>query len=314
MNKFRTMLGLAVVSTLTLSQTAAFGQSTDPIRFSLHDWTGQLITTRIMGEALSRKGYNVEYVQADYFAQFTGLKSGDLHVSMEIWETTGREAMAEAIDTGKVESLGQTGMQATEDWWYPSYMEETCPGLPNWEALRDCAEAFATPLTSPKGRYLGAPVSWGGGDEERVEALGLDFVVEHAGSDAALFAELQSAYERKAPIVLWAWSPHWAPSKFDGKWVEFPKFEPDCYTDPSWGMNPDATHDCGKPVGPIWKVGSSVLKEKWPEAHAAIGNYSFTNDEMSALIGEVDLEDKELQDVVTAWLDDNQATWNAWFE
>ena len=42
--------------------------------------------------ALKAKGVNVEYVQADYLAQFAGLKTGDLHVAMEIWETTGREA------------------------------------------------------------------------------------------------------------------------------------------------------------------------------------------------------------------------------
>ena len=47
-------------------------KSQDPIKLTLHDWTGQLITTRIMGEVLKKAGYNVEYVQADYLAQFAG--------------------------------------------------------------------------------------------------------------------------------------------------------------------------------------------------------------------------------------------------
>ena len=44
--------------------------------------------------------------------------------------------------TGKTEVFGPTGMQAKEEWWYPEYMKEKCPGLPNWEALKDpaCAE------------------------------------------------------------------------------------------------------------------------------------------------------------------------------
>lgn len=96
-------------------------------------------------------------------------------------------------------------------------------GLPNWEALRTkCAEAFSTAETAPKGRYLGGPVTWGGFDDERVEALGLPFEVVHAGTDAALFAELESAYQRKAPIMLWIYAPHWAPAKFKGEWVAFP--------------------------------------------------------------------------------------------
>ena len=92
---------------------------------------------------------------------------------MEIWETTGRDAMDEATATGKVENLGETGMQAIEDWWYPSYMKEKCPGRPDWKALNKCAEAFSTPETAPKGRYLGGPVTWGGFDDERAEALRL---------------------------------------------------------------------------------------------------------------------------------------------
>ena len=45
---------------------------------------------------------------------------------------------------------------------------------------------------------------------------------------------------------------------------------PACYTDPAWGSNPDATYDCGKPFGPIWKVGWAGIKDKWPGAYKAI--------------------------------------------
>jgi len=99
---------------------AAAADSQDPIKLTLHDWTGQLITTQIMGEVLKKAGLNVEYVQADYLAQFAGLQTGDLHVAMEMWETTGREAMDAATATGKVEVFGPTGMKAKEEWWYPT--------------------------------------------------------------------------------------------------------------------------------------------------------------------------------------------------
>ncbi len=216
-------------------------ESNDPIKLTLHDWTGQLITTQIMGEVLKKAGYNVDYVQADYIAQFAGLKTGDLDVAMEIWETTGRDAMDEATATGKVVNLGETGMQAIEEWWYPLYMKEVCPGLPNWEALLDeaCAEAFSTAETAPLGRYLGGPVTWGGYDDERAAALELPIEVVHAGTDAALFAELESAYQRKAPVLLWVYAPHWAPVKYEGEWVEFPTYAAECYADPEWGLNPD---------------------------------------------------------------------------
>jgi glycine betaine/proline transport system substrate-binding protein len=308
------MLTLAAAGALALAGMPAGAQpeSKDPIKLTLHDWTGQLLTTQLMGEILKKAGYNVEYVQADYLAQFAGLETGDLHVAMEMWATTGQEAMDKSLATGNTENLGETGMTAIEEWWYPAYMKEKCPGLPDWKALNDCAEAFSTPETAPKGRYLGGPVTWGGFDEERVEALGLDYEVVHAGTDAALFAELESAYQRQAPVLLWVYSPHWATAKYKGEWVEFPKYEPACYTDPAWGENKSATHDCGKPRGPIWKVGWAGLKDKWPGAHKAIKAFTIDNDEMSQMIVAVDLEGKKVEDVAADWIAKNESRWKPW--
>ena len=81
-----------------------------------------------MGEVLKKAGYNVEYVQADYLAQFAGLEDRRPARRMEIWATTGQEAMDEAPATGKVENLGETGMQAKEEWWYPGLHEGEVPG------------------------------------------------------------------------------------------------------------------------------------------------------------------------------------------
>jgi glycine betaine/proline transport system substrate-binding protein len=307
------MLAAAAIGLTSVAATAEV-ESRDPIKLTLHDWTGQFVTTKIMGEVLKKAGYNIEYVQADYIAQFAGLKTGDLHVAMEIWETTGRDAMDEATATGNVENLGETGMQAIEEWWYPLYMKEKCPGLPDWQALAKCAEAFSTPETAPKGRYLGGPVTWGGYDDERVEALGLDFEVVHAGTDAALFAELESAYQRKAPVLLWVYAPHWAPVKYEGEWVEFPKYEPACYSDPAWGTNSSATYDCGKPRGPIWKVAWSGVKDKWAGAHKAIQKFNVSNEEMGAMVSAVDLDGKEVDAVVADWVTKNEARWKTWIE
>ncbi len=307
---------LAVAGAVALAgfagPAAADVESKDPIKLTLHDWTGQLITTTIMGEVLKSMGYNVEYVQADYIAQFAGLESGDLHVAMEMWETTGKDAMEASLKTGNTVDLGETGMDAIEEWWYPLYMKEKCPGLPDWKVLNDCAEAFSTPETAPRGRYLGGPVTWGGYDDERAEALGLNYEVVHAGTDAALFAEIESAYQRKAPILAWVYTPHWATAKFEGEWVEFPKYSDACYSDPKVGVNPDMAYDCGKPRGWIKAVGWAGGEQKWPGAYKAIRNFTIDNDTMSQLIVQVDLEGKTVEEAVAGWLAANESTWRAW--
>jgi hypothetical protein len=73
----RLTTALAMTTAAALCAPAAVGmaqESTDPIKLTLHDWTGQLITTNIMGEVLKKAGYSIEYVQADYLAQFAAWK------------------------------------------------------------------------------------------------------------------------------------------------------------------------------------------------------------------------------------------------
>jgi len=312
-NLIRTAVAAGALALIAAAPAAAQApESDEPIILTLHDWSGQYITTTIMGNVLKSMGYNVEYVQADYLAQFAGIETGDLTVAMELWDTTAAEALAASVATGNTIDLGETGMQAKEEWWYPIYMKEQCPGLPDWQALNACAELFATPETGSKGRYLGGPVTWGGYDDERVEALDMDFEVIHAGTDAALFAELESAYQRKAPFLGWVYAPHWAPAKYEGEWVEFPPYSAECYNDPSVGLNPDMAYDCGKPSGLVRKAGWAGGEAIWPCAYQAIRAFRIDNATMGELVAEVDLDGVSVDEAVDAWMGANEATWQSW--
>jgi glycine betaine/proline transport system substrate-binding protein len=305
----------ALTAAAIMPATAEAVESTDPIKIALFDWTSAILNAKILGGVLEKLGYTVEYPTADYLSSITtGLTNGDLTVGIEYWDTTAGEAMKASDATGQTERLGALGPKAKEEWWYPTYMKEKCPGLPNWEALKDakCAEAFATPETAPKGRYLGGPVTWEGFDDERVEALGLPFTVIHAGTDAAMFAELDSAYQRKAPIMLWIYSPHWAPAKYEGEWLQFPEHTPECYTDPKWGSNPDKAYDCGKPHGDIWKYSWAGMKDKWPVAYKVAKAFTVDAEQLNLMSGKVDLEGKAIEDVAGEWIAANEATWKAW--
>ena len=289
-------------------------ESNDPIIMMQGNWSSINIISEITGQILRQLGYTVEYLPMDDSARYPAFEAGDATFAMETWATTQKANLEASVATGNVLDLGETGMQAKEEWWYPIYMKEVCPGLPNWEVLKDpaCAEAFSAPETAPKGRYLSGPVDWGGFDVERVEALDLPFEVVNAGTDASMFAELQSAYERKAPIMLWVYAPHWAPSKFEGEFVAFPPYEDACYSDPSWGLNPDKAYDCGKPEGWIKKMGWAGGEQKWPCAYEIVRNFRIDNQAVGDLVAQTDLEGKSVEEVATAWLAANESTWKPW--
>ncbi len=309
-------IGAVALTSVAFSVAPVSAQeSSDPIKIALFDWTSVNINAKILGGILEKLGYNVEYPTGDYLSSLTtSLTNGDVDLGVEYWDTTAGEAMKASEATGQTERLGELGPDAKEEWWYPMYMKDKCPGLPDWHALLEpaCAAAFSTPETAPNGRYVGGPVTWEGFDDERVQALKLPFTVIHAGTDAAMFAELDSAYQRKAPIMLWIYSPHWAPAKYDGEWVEFPEYSAECYTDPSVGVNPDMAYDCGKPHGKIWKFAWAGMKDKWPVAYKVAKAYQIDTAELNKMSGEVDLDGKTIEEVAAAWVDANEAKWRAW--
>lgn len=304
---------IMALSVATASPSMAFQPESDQtIKLMIADWSSMAIDTEILNVILSTYGYKVEKVVADDTARYPGFEAGDLTIALETWQTTQNEVFSASLATGKILDMGELGPHAKEDWWYPAYMEEKCPGLPDWKALKNCAEAFSTPETVPKGRYLGAPVSWGGYDEERIKALDLPFEVVHAGTDAAMFAELKSAYERKAPIILWVYEPHWAPTVFKGSFIKFPAYEPACYSDPSWGVNPKAAYDCSKPEGWIKKMAWAGGEKIWPCAYDITRKFTMDGKELGQLVYEVDVNGRSVEDVAMEWAKKNEATWRSW--
>lgn len=308
------LAGAALAAMLSVSTASADVESTDPIKIAFSDWTTIQINSEIISRVLQKMGYNTELVQSEYLAQIPAIENGDIDLTPEIWFTTAKEPFNAAVASGKAIDLGESGMQAIEEWWYPLYMKEKCPGLPDWQALNKCAELFSTAETAPKGRYVGGPQSWGGFDDERAEALGLNFVVVHPGADSVINAEIKSAYERQAPVVAWVYVPNWTSNVYKGEFVEFPKYEDACYSDPAWGSNPSKTHDCGKPRGPIKKLGYAGFEKKYPKAAAMVRKFQMSNDVIGGLATQVDVEGKTVQDVAQAWVDANEAVWKPWTE
>lgn len=315
MRKFISLAaGAALAGLVSVPAARAEVESTDPIKIAFSDWTTIQLNSEIMARVLQKMGYNTEMVPSEYLAQIPAIENGDIDFSLEIWFTTAKEPFVASVASGKGTDLGETGMQAIEEWWYPAYMKEVCPGLPDWQALNKCADKFATAETSPKGRYVGGPASWGGFDDERAEALGLNFVVVHPGADAVINAEIKSAYERKAPVLAWVYVPNWTSNVFQGEFVKFPAYEDACYTDAKWGLNPDKTHDCGKPRGPIKKLGSPAFEKKFPKAAAVVRKFAMTNEIIGGLATKVDIEGKTVAEVAEAWVAGNEAIWKKWME
>ncbi len=302
-------LGLAVPA-----QSAELGDTGETIKLALNEWTGQHITTRVAGEILTRAGYNVEYVTAGYFPQFSAMADGSLHASLEIWSNNIGDNWTKAEADGTVAHIGNLGLQTNEGWLYPKHMEEVCPGLPDWNALKDCAGKLAAAETFPKGRVLSYPADWGTRSADMIKGLDLPYKAIPAGSEGALVAELKGAAAGKKPLIMMFWAPHWVLSEVDVGWVNMPKYDPACGEDPAWGPNPNAINDCGVDVATTFKVAWPGMQDKWPAAWEFLNKFQFKASDQEPMMAAVDVNGEDLGAVTKAWVDANEAVWKPWLD
>ena len=148
---------------------------------------------------------------------------------------------------------------------------------------------------------IGCPVSaWECDDTKRAEALGLNYAVTELGSEAAHWAELQAAFKRKEPFIAYAWEPHWIHAALDLVKVELPAHSDDKW--PATGWAEDVTFNYGSPK----------LAEDHPKVAALISNFRITNAMQAPMILAIDVDGKDMEEVVEEWVKANEATWKAW--
>lgn len=310
----RKLFTLAASGLLAALPAASFAQdSSDPIIIPTHNWSSQIVMSYVVGNLFESMGNNVEYVSTDSQAVYESVRLGDVTLELEVWEGAFGVAFNEALAKGGLHDAGDHNAVTREDWWYPLWTKDSCPGLPSWEALNDCAAMFATPETGDKGRFLGGPVDWLKHDAERVEALGMDFVVVNAGSAAALWAEVSAAERNKRPVVIFNWTPNFVEAVWEGEFVEFPTYFDGCKDDPALGPNPDATYDCGNPAdGYLKKAAWDGMEDKWPNAYQVLRKMSFTNPQIAEMAKLVDVDEMEPEDAALQWIEDNEDVWQPW--
>jgi len=308
-------VAVSVAGSLGLAGTALAEDSQDPIIIPIHNWNSQIVMSNVVGQLFERMGNNVEYVSTDSQAVYEAVRNGDVHLEMEVWEGAFGASFNAAMEKGGIVDAGDHDAVTREDWWYPAYVAELCPGLPDWEALNACSEMFSTPETGDAGRFLGGPVDWLKHDQERVDALSVNFKVVNAGSASALWAELAAAEKRGEPIVLFNWTPNFIEAVYPGAFVEFPVHQPGCDTDPSLGPNPDATYDCANPPnGYLKKAAWEGMQEKWPGAFEMLTKISFTNPQIAEMAKLVDVDELEPEEAAEVWVEENEEVWSSWMK
>ena len=136
----------------------------------------------------------------------------------------------------------------------------------------------------------------GAGIMEATERAITDYELDEwdlvSGSSAAMTASLKKAYDAEEPIVVTGWTPHWKFAEYDLKYLEDPKG--------SYGGEEE-----------IHTIGRTGLQEDMPEAHQALSNFNWSEDDMGEVM--IAIKDGEKPEVAAqAWVDENPEKIAAW--
>ncbi|MCC5968514.1 MAG: ABC transporter substrate-binding protein [Pararhodobacter sp.] len=299
---------ITIAAALGLAFAATSAQA-DTIRIPLNDWTGQNLTAQIAGKLLERIGHDVEYVTAGAVPQLAAIAQGSLHFQPEFWDNNVGDIYYDALDRGDIVLVGPLGIESSEGWIYPPYMEESCPGLPSYQALYDCAQAFAAADTFPNGRLITYPADWGTRSRDLVAQIDLPFQPVAGGSEGAMIAELRSAVASQQPILMMFWQPHWLFAEFDFNWVEFDEVDGTCDEG-----NQSRGNACGFNQANVGKLVNRDFQATWPDAYVLVEALQMDNASQNAMILQVDQDGMSVDEAAEGWLADNEAVWAPWVE
>ncbi len=281
-----------------------------PIRVITNDWSSQIVLAHVAGGVFTHLGYEVEYSSSTSDEQWGAMALGIDHVQVEVWEGTMSDMFTRMVKARRLLDAGTHTATTREDWWYPTYVEDQCPGLPDWRALKACSALFSRDGTDT-GYYYAGP--WEKPEAARIRALGMNFRAEAVQQADDLWVALKQAVADQHPIVLFNWTPNWVEARYEGKFVEFPSYHPDCESDPSWGVNTEFHYDCGNPSqGWLKKAAWSGMAERWPCAYQTLQKLNFDNHTIAQLAARVDVDGLSHEVVAQEWLSENSSVWLTW--
>ncbi len=295
------------VTFASISGQALAADSAQPIIIPTHNWSSQVVMAYVIGGIFESMGNNVEYVPADSQAVYEAIRNGDVTISHEVWQSSFGGAFYNAMSKGGLIDAGTHSAATLEEMGVPQYVidDNLCPGLPDWEALKNCPEVFATADSEGKGRWLEGPQSWHGDlMPVRVEALGLGdlYTVKFAGSADAIWAELASAKKEGRGIITFNWTPNFTDAE-GFAFIEFPGYTEGCR------VADGGDGSCGSPKGWLKKAANYKFPKTHPEAYKTYSKISFSTKDIGQMAALVDVDKMTHQDAATAWLAAHEDVW-----
>lgn len=282
------------------------------IVFSDLNWTSAQVQNRI-AQYIVEEGYGfpTDLIFGGTLPLFQGLRSGDTHVTMEIWLPNQSIGWTEAVELGEVVSVGRS---LVGDWQstfvIPAYIAEQYPDLKSPQDLMkpEYQDLFATADSRGKARLVACVPGWSCElvNDEQIETYGLtdSLHVIKPGSQDAMFAELYGAYEQEDPWLGYMWGTGDPALKLDLVLLEEAPYSKECW---------DADKACHFDESLVLVAVHPSLLPRAPGVIAFLQNWEFDINTYKGIFQWMDSQESATpEEAATWWLNNSHEVWGQW--
>lgn len=207
----RRISGLLIA--LTIGMMYSCGNMSNPKKVTIAyvNWAEGVAMTQLTKALLEKEGYTVELKNADVAPVFAAVAGGNADVFMDTWMPVTHKEYLDKYGAN-LEVLGTNFKNARIGFVVPDDVK-----VNSIEELNANSTLF-------KGKIVG--IDAGAGIMNKAELAIKDYSLKlelQSSSEAAMLAILKKSIDKKQPVVITGWAPHYIFSMYKLKFLEDPK-------------------------------------------------------------------------------------------
>lgn len=256
------------------------------ITIGMNNWAENIAVANLWKILLGEKGYDVRLQSADKALLYNSVAQGRIDLTLEVWLPSGDKLAFDRVKDNVVK-IGPWFKEANLGLVVPDYV-----AADSIDQLNASKNIFAT-SGRPKIVGIDSGSSLMQLTEKAKTTYGLDFDIQ-SSSESAMILALERAVQRKEPIVVTLWKPHWIWSNYKLKYLKDPK-------------NAFGATDA------IYGIETQAFAKQHPDAEKWLQQWKMDDNSLGSLMSEILKEGASTPEKGTkAWIDANRQLVQQW--
>eukprot|EP01126_Amoeba_proteus_P008248 TRINITY_DN13032_c0_g1_i2.p1 TRINITY_DN13032_c0_g1~~TRINITY_DN13032_c0_g1_i2.p1 ORF type:complete len:459 (-),score=86.71 TRINITY_DN13032_c0_g1_i2:373-1749(-) len=275
-------------------QSVTLNELVPQVTLSVNSWVGSALNVNVAKILLEEViGIPTALVEADEYAQWNKLASGDIHACLEVWPSGHQQDIKNFIGNKTVVGSGPLGVLGQIGWYTFQWVVDLYPQLASSTSLshEENCKIFGNTF------YSGDP-TWVEFDSEIIQTYGycLNSSIHFLGSEEALVEFIVESYTNSQPILFYFWSPHGLLYQIPLVRINLPKL----------------VERTQYPPDILLKVSWSGLRQYSPSAGFLVDTFTYTTNDQISMLGAHLFLNKTVEEAACEWVQNHSLIWKNW--